>query len=409
MRLVFLPALLLLFAPALAGGVPDPVTKMGRTVLSRSDLVAAGIGGKSTRIAAGPSLSQFTIQRVLFGAGGTGPVALLAADGAILPVEGAPAILFLRALSRGRYEVVERVDLTGADAAAKEAVLRSYLEVEAIRDRTEKRAALRDLLLGNLAGEEPFARFAAAREIAHFTEEHGGLFTRAQAEAVAAAARGSADPLFRELLEVAVGRMVPPGGEAPPPDGDGADPGAAEEDPRLVPPEYRALRAEWDGGVKNPARRLEILRSLAARHLSRGRAVFVQAIGDPDARVRETGALQAAEAGAAEAVAPLLTLLGREKDKAVLRAAIAGLGILGAEAALDAIEPFGADPDLTRAVAEAAARIGGERGAAFVRSLRGRAAADAGLVEFLDFLLSDGFREQEAALRKVREARRLGR
>ncbi|MCU0724231.1 MAG: HEAT repeat domain-containing protein [Planctomycetes bacterium] len=394
----FLPSLLLgLTAAVAAGAGDDPVTRMGKTLLPRSDLVVRGAAVRSSRLGAGVTVVRFAVADPLHGRPAGDTVTILADNPEVCPAPGLSCVLFLARLSGDRYRIVERMDLAGVDGAAKLKTLRAYLAIEEMTDPVEKRRALRALLLENLISGDNFLVYSSARELAHFTEENAGLFTPEDAAILAGKRQTARDPLLTDLLTTSLERLPPP-------------PGAEETAPpiprALRSPEFERLAAAFEKGIEDVEERRSALAALCARHLRHAGPILLAALSDPDPVVREMAAREAGEAGLAEAVKPLIALLGREKDREVLRGVIQGLGLLRSEEAFASISAFAADAGLVRAVATAAMRIGTTGAVDFVRGLRAsRGEKEPELADFLDFLLSERFVEQEAVLARVRAGR----
>jgi hypothetical protein len=401
MRLIFR---LLLLAPLLgsaalpaAAAVEDPVSRMGKTLLAKSDLVVRGEVGRSSRLGAGISVLRFAVTDTLHGTAPGATLTVLTDDPDAAPAPGIACVLFLAHLSGDRYRIVERMDLADRDGPMKEKTLKAYLAIENLSEPGPKRRALHDLLMENLGGGDTFLVYSAARELAHFTEANAEFFTAEDSAAIAAKRQTTRDPLLADLLQTALDRLPPP-----PAAGESAPPA-----PRpLRSPDFERLSAALAAGIEGVEDRRSAIAAVCARHLRHAGPILLAALGDDDPVIREMAAREAGEAGLAEAVAPLVAILGRETDKTVIRGAIQGLGLLRAAEAFPALGAFAAEPGLVRAVATAAMRIGEPETVEFVRALRAsRGAAEPELADFLDFLLSDRFVEQEAVLSRVRAAR----
>ena len=173
--------------------------------------------------------------------------------------------------------------------------------------------------------------------------------------------------------------------------------------------EFRKLHAEWKKGGLPAAARLALLREVVTRHLRHAAPILLVALRDEDPRIRELAAQNLGEAKVEEAEGPLLTLLTRERESTVLRAAVRSLGVLRSKKALPAVVELGQDPELLRPVAFAAARIGGPEGRAYLEGLRathsGTSEREITVRKLVDFLLSEEFAKQEEAMEKVRRRR----
>lgn len=391
----------LLIIVSIFAGVEDPVTHLGRQLLPKTDLIAKGEVDEASRVGAAGILVRFSVSEVLLGEEESERVLLISPDPFFFPEKRTPCVLFLRRLGKARYEPVARVDLRGGVASTKLSTLKRYLEVEGMEDAAAKRKAFHDVLMQHVASEDRFRIYSAARELAHFTEESREYFTGKDADIIEDRAAGTGDALLRDLLRTA---LVNLGRGAPSPGRRGIARGRTRDEAEL-----RELSKRW-AERPDARRRLELIRLLCVRHLKRAGPLLLSAVRDQDPRVREMAARNLGEAGVTEAVEPLLALLSRERAKGVLRAAIHSLGILRHRPAFPTIITLGEDPELLRAVAFAAARIGGDEAREFLEGLRAAhgSASDRhrAIRTLVDFLLSEEFAKQEAAMAKIR-ARRL--
>ena len=167
--------------------------------------------------------------------------------------------------------------------------------------------------------------------------------------------------------------------------------------------------ARWRKAGLPVDERRTILAALTTRYLKYAAPVLLEALSHPDPRIRETAALSLGEGLFESAVDPLLRLVAVEKDRLVVAAAIQSLGVLGDEKALATLTRLAAEPAYARAVAFAAARIGGKGGGEILDGIEathtgpGEEAAE--MRKLLVFLRSDEFLAQEEAMRKIRERR----
>jgi HEAT repeat protein len=382
----------------------DPVTYLGSKMLPRADLVVLGSVAESHRLGTAATTGRFTVTEVLAGSEARKAILLLAADASLLPGKRTECVLFLRRLGEGRYEPVGRVELFGASRDGKLETLRAYLRIEAMKDGKVKRKTLHDLLMKNLASDDPFLFFSAARELANFTKKNGEHFTDADARAMQKRAARTSNAVLKELLAAALQNL----GKKLEVD---TDPAAGESGKPRTPPsvEFKELAAAWRKGKLRAEARTALVRELCTRHLRHAGQILLEALEDEDAEVRELAARNLGEAEVGAARQPLTRLLTREKSRAVRRAAVRSLGILRAKDALPAILELGRDPELLRPVAFAAARIGGTEAREFLEGLRrthsGASKHEETVRKLVDFLLSDEFAAQEEAMRKIRRKR----
>ncbi len=402
MRAAFL--ILFLSLPAAAGAAPlrDPVTYLGSHILSRTDLVVRGRIESRVRLPVGTVLSNLTVAETLLGEAGAARILLLSLDPSALPPRGTEAVFFLRRVGEGRYEPLGSVDTSSREGSLRLATLRKYLAIERIPDATKKREELRDLLLANLASKTRFLFWSAARELAHFSKDNRAVFRPEDVARIRKKLAAAPDPLVREFLKTTLENL---GAAAAPP-----SPGGKRPDrPRLTTREFQELMRTWKAGIPDTRRRLEVLKRLVSRYLRDTLPILPAALRDSSAPVREVAALSLGEGLVEESVPSLVGLLAGEKDLAVRKAAIQALGILRARAALPVLEELGRDARLLRTVAFAVARIGGPRARGWLAGLKaahpGAAPRDREIRRLVDFLLSEDFRKQEAAMAEIRRKR----
>jgi len=401
--LLLLTALLV----AAESSVEDPVTYLGENMLRKTDAVLRGEAAAPKILPTGAHVLRFTVQEVLSGTETGKTVLLVAGSPDLLPPKGTFAILFLKRLGRGRYEPVGLVDATGRDAKARVATLRRYLEIEIMTGAAEKRKALRDFLLTNLESKDVFLRWSAAREMAHFTRRNGPYLKAAHLARIRAARAKGKDKSFLSLLDTALAQAGAPPEPGP------KTPGTAVKGPDG--PEYRELRRlieRWKKAPVKAADRLDIIRQVTARWLKHAAPLLMDALDDSDAAVRRAAALQLGEGEFTAAEPALRKRLSEERDRDVLGALIHSLGLLGSEKALPKILVLGKAKDLTRGVAFAAARIGGDLAGEWLDTLLAthnrETEEDRAMRRLLIFLRSKAFARQEKALAEIRKRRLNG-
>jgi len=402
--------LLLLNSSGLAGDAgKDPVTYLGQTMLPKADIVVSGAVERSNTLATGATLTRFRIEHLLYGQEKERTVLLISPDPGQCPPAGVPVAYFLRRIGPGRYEISGRIDLTGRDAADRLTTLKRYLEIERLTDPQQKRRALHDYLMTNLTAGKRFLVWSAARELANFSKANAGFFTIEDTRTIRNKARLSPQSTLKDMLADVlenIGQVEPQSpqrGEAP----------TEPVEPRrpVLPPSSAFLKLDraWkQGGLALEDRRMLVL-AVCAKHLLHGGPLLVDALTDEDSEIRRLAALNLGEAGFQPAADPLLLRLGTEKNQKVLAAAIQSLGILKVEKAREIIIHFAQDKTLRRPVLFALARINNEKCREFLlevqAALEGKGGEQADLKELVDFLLSDDFRKQEAALEKIRRRR----
>ncbi len=406
----FLIVLLILAGTVLAAGsLKDPVTYLGQTMLPKADIVVSGVVVRSNTLSTGATLTRFKVDEVLHGRERARTILLISPDPEQFPPVGVPVAYFLRRIGRERFEIAGRIELIGVEGPDRLGTLKRYLEIEALKDPQRKRRELHDYLMENLGAGRRFLVWSAARELANFTKKNAGFFTREDIAAIRNKARISSEAMLKDLLADVIenigdiSRELTAEGDSPP----------EPVEPRRpkLPPSSAFLKLEraWkEGGLSVEARRMIVL-TVCARHLLHGGPLLVDALSDEDVEIRRLAALNLGEAGYEPAAEPLLHRLGTEDDQKVIAAAIQSLGILRVERARAIIIRFAEDKTLRRPVLFALARIDNEECRAFLEEVRsalaGKTGDQAELRKLVDFLLSDDFRKQEDALRKIRTRR----
>jgi hypothetical protein len=409
------PSTLLLAVLVLASSAPagepgrDAVTYLGQRMLSRADIVVSGTVTRLDTLSTGATLTRFKIHETLFGHERESTILLISPDPGQFPPPGVPVAYLLRRIGRARYEISGNIDLTGVDGPDRLSTLKRYLQIEALPDPYQKRRELHDYLMENLGSGRRFLVWSAARELANFSRENAGFFTPEDVAVIRNKQRLAAESVLKDLLSDVLDHVgeVGPAGET-----DGGPPAeAVEPRPPVLPPssDFLELEQAWrQGGLSIEERRMVVL-AICARHLRHGAPILLDALVDADPEIRRLAALNLGEAGYEPAAEPLLMRLGTEVDRSVIAAAIQSLGVLRVAKARAAIIHFAEDLELRRAVLYALARIGDEECRKFLAEVRsaleGKTGEPGELRKLVDFLLSDDFRQQEEALRKIRRRR----
>ena len=409
-RFAHILLILALGSNALAGDArKDRVTYLGQTMLPKADIVVSGSVLRANTLSTGATLTRFRIEKLLYGREREQTILLISPDPGLFPPVGVPVAYFLSRIDRSRYEIAGRIDLTGIEGPDRLGTLTRYLEIERLSDPQKRRRELHDYLMGNLISGKRFLIWSAARELANFTRDNAGFFTSEDTAAIRNKARLSSDSVLKDLLGSVLNNI----GKIEPTDpADGEAPRESVE-PRLpvLPPssEFLKLERAWrQGGLSIEDRRMVVL-AICARHLLHGGPILVDALTDVDPEIRRLAALNLGEAGHEPAAEPLLLRLGTEENQKVIAAAIQSLGILRVERARKIIIRFARDKTLRRPVLFALARINNEECRKFLvevqGALEGKGGEQGELRKLVDFLLSEDFQKQEAALRKIRRRR----
>lgn len=371
LRIPLAAVLTLLLAGAASAEEEDDgaVTVLGTGPLRKSEAVVRGAIGRVTSHGLGVEVATFEVKEVLRGkASASVPIRLISNEPGYLARIPADAVLFLAATEGGsRSRVVASVGLLGEEGPARLAAVRRSLAIEAL-PAEERPAALRRACFEGLGAPDAWTRQNAGREVAHLAASLPGAFTEGDLRDLRRRASREGDRVLRPLLVEAAESL-----------------GAAAARGALSPS---------SSGDRISLRGAPALRALREGKEAKERAAAAEALG------REGGA----EAGSA-----LLEAARRDPDSTVRAAAVEALGFAGAAAAIPELRSLaGTEPALARVALFALARIGTPEATAALREFRAaldpKARPDADTLRSLvDFLLSEDFRRQEDALRKLRD------
>jgi hypothetical protein len=385
------------FAPAAVGAVvqsrgtsDDFVSTVGARVVARCDL---GVLGVVRRISVfrGSVIAGVEVERVLYGKGGpaTGTeILVLAGRPHYFGGVGTRIVLFLVALRPyPQYRAVSRITLDTPLGKRRFEVLDEVLQIERAESSAFAKARrLKELFFPLLAQDLPEIRLLALRELTELTARHPAVFRRRDLDRLRVLQLARLVPEARPYVEQMSARLERL------PDRQGA----------RVDLHRRAIRAA--AGTKEGTEAM----ASAVRELGPDAVgLLVEALSAEAPAMRELAAFHLGGLGDPFAVPVLLARFRREQDPAVRSAVLDALGQLRAVAAVDPARAALDSPELRRSAILALGRIGNEESLAALRAFRSSLEDSASpeqkeWLDLLDFVFSEQFRKQEAALRKLR-------
>jgi hypothetical protein len=401
-----LAILAILGLAAAAPGRPSPhVTYFGESLLARCDLVVRAKVVSRVQLANGMTLTTFEVEETLLGESPGERLVLGSPDPGYHGEPGRESVLFLERDERPRsgFRTLERFASDDDEGPARLAMARAYVRVESIADPVRRVTETRALHVGNIAGEDEWARANAIRELSWFTRHWADTFSKGERDRLFGARERVRDRELREMLDASLHRI------------DAARSGRRDGPPRTPRRDREADYREALDRIRRTdeaSLRASRLQALAAARRSRIRSDLEVFLDDPAPAVRSAAAYWIGECEQTPAADRLLAVLGREKeDPSVRRNAIRALGILGHEAAVPALGRILERPEsaLAEPAVLALARIGSDAAKETLDARRGRLGEEGerarAVRRILEFVASPDFVRQEEILARLRRSR----